>query len=154
MLRFNFQVDAVINVTDVKHARVVSLYSLSIILVSTTLLLGFDLYVWHISSTNSDSEFLIINYLAYHASYFVIILVECQFAHMGYCVKRRLKLMNDSLDNINYHKNEIKVTYPKLFTNNHLQKKSKRSLVFGNLGKIDISDYEDHGRYITFFPLV
>lgn len=93
------QIDAIIVISDSKSARNTSVITLSIFLLITSIILGSDLAAWwRIGGKSEDSEFLIANYIPFYISYYIVIIIECQYMHMINSLTRRLKLINGCLE--------------------------------------------------------
>ncbi|KAF5275131.1 hypothetical protein FQA39_LY18689 [Lamprigera yunnana] len=102
------EVDATLVVSDARRARHVSMCRVFAVFVVTTVILAFDLSIWWtISSSSRDSNFLIGNYIAFYISYYILLLLECQYWHLIYCIKRRLKLLNSYLKIHNVHTDDV-----------------------------------------------
>lgn len=52
---------------------------------------------WSIGDRSKESEFLIGNYVPFYVSYYIVLMLECQFWHVNHCIQRRLALINDCL---------------------------------------------------------
>ncbi|KAF5285226.1 hypothetical protein FQR65_LT13341 [Abscondita terminalis] len=92
------EVDSIILVSDAKKARKVCIIRLFVVIAAITVILASDLAMWWtIGDRSQESDFLIGNYIPFYISYYVILLLECQYWHMVYCIERRLKLLNGCL---------------------------------------------------------
>ncbi|KAK5638525.1 hypothetical protein RI129_012820 [Pyrocoelia pectoralis] len=92
------EVDSIIVISDAKRARRVSILRLFTVLTAATAILISDLLMWWtIGDRSQGSDFLIGNYVPFYISYYVVLLLECQYWHLLYCIKRRLNLLNGCL---------------------------------------------------------
>nr|WKF45132.1 gustatory receptor 24 [Podabrus annulatus] len=93
------EIDSMLVISDAKKARKTSLYRLCVVLITIGFILITDLTVWWTIADNSieTTEFLISNYIPFYLCYYVVFMLEFQYWHLVYSVKRRLKLMNDCL---------------------------------------------------------
>lgn len=85
-------------ISDSKNAKNSSLTTLSIFLLIASIIIGYDLATWwRIGGKSEDSEFLVANYIPFYISYYIVIMIECQYMHMIDGLTRRLRLINSCL---------------------------------------------------------
>lgn len=128
-----FQVDSIIVVSDSKNARNSSLTTLSIFLLIASVIIGYDLATWwRIGGKSEDSEFLVANYIPFYISYYIVIMIECQYMHMISGLTRRLRLINSCLESDSSAAGDVRVLENRAFS---VYKESSRDYVI-----VDVMD--------------
>ncbi|XP_044738933.1 gustatory receptor for sugar taste 43a-like [Chrysoperla carnea] len=76
------QIDSILPPIRVKQFRNLSYYYLSGTVLLVTFVLGIDLYAWmRFAKMNNEGEFVVRNYLPFYCCYYVVMVLELQYAH-------------------------------------------------------------------------
>ncbi|KAF2881685.1 hypothetical protein ILUMI_24490, partial [Ignelater luminosus] len=90
--------DSILSPTDSKRARKLSILTLTIILIATTLVLVADMFLhFRIDGARTTKEFIVKSYIGFYITEYLMLMTQYQLWHLGYCVLRRLKRLNQHL---------------------------------------------------------